>query len=129
MRLKEEDWANPNGVSDVLVEYPESLIAPFMDWIRKTRAWAEDPERVEMRVRKLNRDLMDWREDQKRMARTTDVAVNQVVTIMTDERGRKEVVADATDAAARKAALKVQRLANLARGREAAKQRKLAKTG
>lgn len=61
MRLIETDWDAPGGASPVEVEYPDAVIAEFMNWIRRTTAWLESPELVERRVRRLNAVLMDHR--------------------------------------------------------------------
>lgn len=61
MQLLETDWDAPGGASAVPVEYPDGPIQEFMNWIRCTSSWIENPELVERRVRKLNAQLADYR--------------------------------------------------------------------
>jgi hypothetical protein len=61
MKLHETNWDAPGGAATVEVEYPDALIQDFMNWIRKTTAWLENPELVERRVRRLNGLLADHR--------------------------------------------------------------------
>lgn len=61
MRLKETDWNARGGAADVEVEYPDKPIQEFVNWIRKSAAWRENPELVERKVRHLNGLLMDHR--------------------------------------------------------------------
>lgn len=61
MYLTEVDWDAPGGAANVQVEYPDDVIAEFVNWARKTTAWLENPDIMERRVRKLNRDLSEWR--------------------------------------------------------------------
>ena len=61
MKLLEVDWNAKGGAADVPVEYPDEVIAEFMNWLRRTSAWHEDVELVHRRVRRLNSQLADHR--------------------------------------------------------------------
>lgn len=61
MKLQETDWDAPGGAATVERDYPNAPIADFVNWIRKTSAWRENPELVERRVRKLERELSEIR--------------------------------------------------------------------
>lgn len=61
MKLKEIDWNAPGGATEIDFEYPDAPIVEFMNWLRRTTAWRENPEIVERRVRQLNMVLMDHR--------------------------------------------------------------------
>lgn len=61
MKLKETFWDAPGGAAEIEVEYPDAPIKDFMDWLRKTSAWLENPELVHRRLRRLNGVLADWR--------------------------------------------------------------------
>lgn len=61
VKLKETDWDHPGGAMPVDVEYPAALVVEFVNWIRRTSAWLENPDIVERRLRKLNAVLMDVR--------------------------------------------------------------------
>lgn len=63
MRLKEEDWGGPQGVKIVEFEYPDGPIAEFMNWLRCTKAWREEPTAVERRLSVLNRQLLPYKND------------------------------------------------------------------
>jgi hypothetical protein len=61
VRLKETNWDAPGGASDIEVDYPDAPITDLVNWLRRTSAWLENPELVERRVRRLNGQLMDYR--------------------------------------------------------------------
>lgn len=61
MKLKETNWDAPGGATEVEVEYPETPIREFVNFMRRTSAWIENPEIVERKVRQLNGILMDHR--------------------------------------------------------------------
>lgn len=62
MYLQEKDWNAPGGVALIAVEYPNAIAEEFLDWLRHTSAWLENHQLVELRVRKLNNALRDYRE-------------------------------------------------------------------
>jgi hypothetical protein len=62
MRLKEIDWEAPGGAAPIEIEYPDQVIADFMNWLRRTSRWKETPGEVEQMVRILNDKLRDHRE-------------------------------------------------------------------
>lgn len=63
IRLKETDWNAPGGATEVEVEYPEQPVQDIVNWLRRTPAWKENPQLVEQRVRRLNQQLADYRDD------------------------------------------------------------------
>lgn len=79
MRLKETFWDAPGGAAEIEVEYPDAPIKDFMDWMRKTSAWLENPELVHRRLRRLNGVLADWRN--RPVAATVTAEVGTVVNI------------------------------------------------
>ena len=64
MRLTEIDWNAPGGAADVQYEYPDDLIAPFVNWLRRSQRWMDDQHAVEEKLRNLNGRLRDYRERQ-----------------------------------------------------------------
>jgi hypothetical protein len=54
MRLREWDWAHQQYVT---VDYPDDIVARFVDWLRTTSAWKENPEIVYRRFVRLNHEL------------------------------------------------------------------------
>lgn len=71
MKLKELDWNAPGGVASIEVEYPDAPIKEFMDWLRQTPAWRENPPLVEHRLRRLNATLADILNDRNLVAAAT----------------------------------------------------------
>jgi hypothetical protein len=61
MKLLETNWDAPQGATPVEVEYPDALIAEFVNWIRRSPAWKENPEIVERRLIVFNRKLAEHR--------------------------------------------------------------------
>lgn len=73
VQLREVDWDNPNG-GHKLVEYSAKPVEAFIDWLRTTSQWKENPERVYDRFMRLQRDLTDERnaqDSQDRCSETT----------------------------------------------------------
>jgi len=103
MRLMELDWDAPGGVAERAVEYPTELGEDFLNWLRRTSAWKENPALVEHRLRRLNAALHEHRQRGARWAEVGAVAT--------------AVVADLE----RAAAIKAQRQANMAKARAARK--------
>lgn len=101
MRLLEPDWDAPGGVTDRPVEYPTEIGEEFLNWLRRTTAWKENPALVEHRLRRLNVQLQEYRQRGTQWAPVGEVA--------------KVVVSDLEKAAA----LKAQRQANMAKARAA----------
>jgi len=62
MKLRETNWDAPGGAAEYEVEYPDAVIADFVNWMRKSSAWLENLELVHRRVRRLNGVLSDWRD-------------------------------------------------------------------
>jgi hypothetical protein len=58
LKLREWDWDKQSFVD---YDYPEELIRPFVDWILTTKAWQEDPKRVNAKVLQLQRALAEYR--------------------------------------------------------------------
>lgn len=53
--LQDLEWTDqPRHVP---VEYPAEPVEAFVNWLRTTKAWWEDPEAVHRKVTKLNADL------------------------------------------------------------------------
>ena len=64
MKLLEDDWSAPGGVRPVEVEYPDEWVQNFMNWLRRTKGWREDLDLVEERVMVLNRQFLEYRNEQ-----------------------------------------------------------------
>lgn len=62
MKLLEEDWSGPS-VTTKEVEYPDAFGQDFLNWLRRSKAWRENPEILERRVTALDRQLLDYRND------------------------------------------------------------------
>lgn len=67
MKLREWDW---NAQDWVEVEYPDRIIAEFVEFFRNTQMWKEDDtaQVVFDRYQKLHNDLTDYRNDVARAA-------------------------------------------------------------
>lgn len=127
MKLKETDWDAPGGAREIEVEYPDAIIADFMNWIRKTSAWLENLELVHRRVRRLNGVLSDWRDQ----PRTVSAATGETVVVDMpsgdgiDWKAKYEAVATELQAIHAKAeSAKANRLAALDRARKAKEEKK-----
>lgn len=72
MKLKDYDWDKQGYVEH---EYPEAPIAEFVNFFRTTKAWIQDPQRVDRQVRLLERALNTFREEQRLAAAATAVAM------------------------------------------------------
>ena len=64
MKLLEDDWSAPGGVRPVEVEYPDEWVQNFMNWLRRTKGWREDLDLVEERIMVLNRQFLEYRNEQ-----------------------------------------------------------------
>lgn len=118
MNLKETDWDAPGGAAEYLVAYPNAPIADFVDWVRKTSAWVENPELMERRVRRLNGVLLDWRSQPRPEGESVPVEAPSLDGI--DWKAKYEAVAGELQAIHAKAAdARANRLAALDRAREA----------
>lgn len=61
MKLQEVDWNAPGGAATIEVDYPDALVQDLVNWLRRSSAWKENPELVERRMVKFNRDLAEHR--------------------------------------------------------------------
>jgi hypothetical protein len=59
MNIKRWDWDRQAFVED---EYPETIFQPFLEWLFTTKAWIEDPPRVNAKVRQLERTMAEYRQ-------------------------------------------------------------------
>lgn len=62
MKLFETDWDAPGGAKQVEVDYPDAIIQGFVNWMRTTKRWLDDPEMLERRFRKMNSELAESRQ-------------------------------------------------------------------
>ena len=60
MKLQEEDWSGPT-IRVVEFDYPDELIADFMNWLRRTPTWKDRPELMERRLKVLNERLAEYK--------------------------------------------------------------------
>lgn len=93
MKLKEVDWNAPSGATEIEVEYSDAPIQEFMNWLRRTSAWKENGELVEVRLRKLNRGLIEEKNAAQARAATPPAAA--VPTPAPKRRARKKPAAAA----------------------------------
>lgn len=61
MKLHETNWDTPSGATTIDVEYPDAIIQSFVNWMRTSKRWMDDPEMLIRRFRKMNSELMDSR--------------------------------------------------------------------
>lgn len=72
MKLKDYDWDKQGYVEH---DYPDGPIAEFVNFFRTTKAWVDDPERINRRVLALERALAAHRDEQRLAAAATAVLV------------------------------------------------------
>lgn len=58
--LREVDWDNQGGGFKT-VEYPAEIVEGFVNWLRTTSQWREDPGQVYDKFRRMELDLTDVR--------------------------------------------------------------------
>jgi hypothetical protein len=76
MKLREWDWDKQRFVE---VPYPDEPIMEFINFIRTTKAWVQDPERMHREVLKLDRKLGEHRQAAREaMAATVENVTGQV---------------------------------------------------
>ena len=59
MKLREWDWDKQNFVEQ---DYPDGPIVSFVNWLRTTKAWHQDPELVHVQLRRLNQTFSAHRQ-------------------------------------------------------------------
>ncbi len=101
MQLLETNWDAPGGAAAVPVDYPDAPIQEFVNWIRRTSAWVENPDIVERKVRKLNAVLLEHRNG---TAQAEETASQKQRRLAAEQAAIAEQIAR-SDAAAAEAAL------------------------
>lgn len=59
MKLREWDWDKQVFIE---VEYPDAPVMEFVNFIRTTKAWVQDPERMHRAVLKMDKALGEHRQ-------------------------------------------------------------------
>ena len=59
--MKIQRWNWDAQRFDVL-DYPEALFEPFLNWLMTTKQWIEDPELVNRKVLALQRQMAEYRQ-------------------------------------------------------------------
>lgn len=63
MKLQDTDWSNARtGARLVDVEYPDDIIQRFVNWLWTTKQWRENPEAVYNRFRRMQDELVEWKQ-------------------------------------------------------------------
>ena len=100
------------------VEYPDEPIAQFMDFLRSTKSWHEEPELVHRRLRKLELELSAYRAQHPATVVATTTADQNVALPLAVRPPLPENIPPAPDDR------KARQLANLAKGREKLRQKR-----
>lgn len=78
MKLRDYDWDKQGFVEH---EYPDGPIAEFVNFFRTTKAWIQDPERVNRKVQVLEKALQTFREEQRIALAATAAAMTSPPTV------------------------------------------------